>query len=139
MSGEDTRDGAQQDFPIERQRPVVNVLHIHFHPSLEIDVVAAGDGPQAGEPGTHTEAAALPALVVVDLAWNGGARAHQGHVTAQHVPQLRPFVDGELAQVAAEEREARVARDLEDASSRVLRWATAACRASAFSHMERNL
>src|SRR5580698_6114078 len=38
-------NGAQDDFPIERQRPIINVLHIQAHPRLEVQIVAAADRP----------------------------------------------------------------------------------------------
>src|ERR1035438_3825057 len=41
VAGKYAGDGLQQDLPIERQRPIVDVLHVQFHPSIEIDVVAA--------------------------------------------------------------------------------------------------
>src|SRR5438876_4761917 len=102
------RDGEEENLPVERQRPVVDVLHIQFHPGVEIEIVAAGYGPEAGEAGAHTQAAALPALVVLDLVGHGGARTYQGHIALQDVPKLRPFIDRKFAQIAADDGEARV-------------------------------
>jgi hypothetical protein len=41
VAGKHAGDGLQQDLPIERQRPIVDVLHVQLHPSVEIDVVTA--------------------------------------------------------------------------------------------------
>src|ERR1700739_1710687 len=86
------RNGAQQDLPIERERPVVDVFHVEPHPGLEIHRVAAGDGPQAGAAGAHAQPAPVPALILVDFLRDGGPRADQRHVALQNVPELRPFV-----------------------------------------------
>ena len=45
VAGEHAGDGLQQDLPIQRQRPVVDVLHVQLHPTIEIDVVPARNGP----------------------------------------------------------------------------------------------
>src|SRR5579872_312464 len=111
--GQYTGNGAHQNLPIERQRPIINVLHVHLHPRFEVDVVAAGDRPQAGEAGTHAQPAALPALVLLDFVRHGGPRPDHRHIAAQHVPQLRPLVDGEFTQIAADACQARIVRDLE--------------------------
>src|SRR5581483_7591076 len=66
-AGQHTRNGAHQNLPIESQRPIINVLHIHLHPGFEIELVAPGDCPQASEPGTHPQAPPLPALVLLDF------------------------------------------------------------------------
>src|SRR5689334_9047178 len=67
LSRKHARDGQQQYLPIERERPVVDVLHIHFHPRIEIQIVASGHGPQTGQAGTHAQPAALPALIMLHL------------------------------------------------------------------------
>src|SRR5437870_65633 len=48
-SGENSRNRAQQDFPVQSKRPVIDVLHVHLHPGFEVDIVAAGDRPQTRE------------------------------------------------------------------------------------------
>jgi len=40
MSGEHARDRQQQYLPIQAQRPIINVLHIHAHPGIEIELIA---------------------------------------------------------------------------------------------------
>src|ERR1019366_8886780 len=58
------RNGPQHDLPVESQRPRVDILHVHSHPGVKVDLIAAADHPQAGEPGTHPQAAALPSLIL---------------------------------------------------------------------------
>src|SRR5438270_13782162 len=113
VSGEDAWDGAQQNLPVEREGPVVDVLHVHLHPGFEIHVVAARNGPQTRETGAHAETPPLPREVTLHFVGDGGPRSYQRHVAAQDVPQLRPFVDGELSQIPADRGEARIAGDLE--------------------------
>src|SRR6185295_8417057 len=57
-------NGPQKNLPIERQRPVVNVLHVELHPCLKIDVVPAAHCPQARQARAHTQPPALPALIL---------------------------------------------------------------------------
>src|SRR5437879_915287 len=39
--------GAKNNFPIERERPRIDVLHVQFHPGLKVHRVAPADRPQA--------------------------------------------------------------------------------------------
>src|SRR5262249_31595446 len=112
-AGEHPRNGSQQDLPVERERPVVDVLHVHLHPGIEVELVAAGYGPESGQTRAHTQPPPLPSLVVFDLAGDRGPRAHQRHIAAQHVPQLRPFVDRELPQPSAKPGPPWIAGNLE--------------------------
>src|SRR4026208_1459778 len=40
----------QQNLPVEDQRPVVDILHVQFHPCFEVYAVPARERPQACEP-----------------------------------------------------------------------------------------
>src|SRR5512140_1927653 len=71
---------SQNDFPVQSERPVVDVFHIEFHPGLEVDLVAPADGPQARQSGPHPEPPALPPLILFHLGRNGGTGTHQRHV-----------------------------------------------------------
>src|SRR5437879_12232133 len=59
---QNVRYRSQDDFPVECEGPVVDVLHVHFHPGFEVQMIAPGDGPEAGKPWAQAEAPALPAL-----------------------------------------------------------------------------
>src|SRR5260221_315449 len=82
MADQQSGNRQQQDVPIQAQRPIIDVLHVHAHPGLEIEVVASGQSPQAGQSRAHPQAAALPLFVLLHFIGNGGARAHQRHVAA---------------------------------------------------------
>src|ERR1017187_5914279 len=58
-AGEDDGEGAGENFQVEPEGPVVDVLEVEFHPLVEADLVAAADLPDAGEAGLHGEAAAM--------------------------------------------------------------------------------
>src|SRR5664280_1762689 len=82
-------DGADQDFQIEPQRPVVNVFEVEAHPLLEIGyLVASADLPEAGEAGLDAEAAAMGEIFeTLHLVHRQRARTHQAHFGAEHVEQ----------------------------------------------------
>jgi len=64
---EHRRDRPQDDLDVAPERPAVDVLEVELHPLVEVDLAAAAHLPGAGDPGPHREAAALPALVLIDL------------------------------------------------------------------------
>jgi hypothetical protein len=92
---------------------VIDVLHIEVHPLLEGDLAPAAHLPHAGDPRAHREAAALPRLVLRDLARDRRPRADDGHLAAQHVDELRQLVDAELAHEPADRGDPRIVLDLE--------------------------
>src|SRR5260370_15863066 len=98
FAGENARNSQQQNFPIEAKRPGIDILHVHFHPLFEIHIVAAGQRPEAGEPGPHAQPSSLPTLILFHLVRDRRTRAHQRHVAFEHVPQLRPLINGEFPQ-----------------------------------------
>src|SRR5882672_1246447 len=55
-SGQYGGDGLQKDLHVQSQSPVVDVREVQLHPLVEVDVVAAGDLPQAGEAGADAQA-----------------------------------------------------------------------------------
>src|ERR1019366_7284286 len=77
----DGGNGFGQDFDIEAERPLVDVLHIQLHPLVEVDGAAPVDLPQAGDARADAEAAAVPVLIeslVITLGKRPGA--HQAHI-----------------------------------------------------------
>src|SRR5262245_37808291 len=91
--GENHRDGLQDEVDVVLERPVIDVLHVEVHPLFEADLVAAADLPDARQAGAHREAAPLPGFVLGDLGRERRARAHDAHVSAEHVDELRQLVD----------------------------------------------
>src|SRR5260370_1269014 len=85
-AGQHPGNGLQQNLPVQRQRPVVDVLHVHFHPGLEIHVVPPRDGPQTREPRAPAQPPPLPTLVLLHLPRHRETRPHTPHIPAQHLP-----------------------------------------------------
>ena len=112
--GQHGRYGAHQDLHVEPQRPTVDVLHVEPHPLLEAQGRAAADLPQTGDARSDAQPPAVPVMVEpLVIPQRQRPRAHQAHVTAQHVDQLGQLVQAGFAQPAAQPRDARVAADLE--------------------------
>ena len=109
-------DGADQDFQIEPQRPVVNVFKVKTHPVLEIgNLIAAADLPEAGEAGLDAQAAAVGQIFkTFHLVHRQRARTDQAHFGAEHVVELRQLVEAVFAEEFSDWRDARVVGDLED-------------------------
>ena len=64
-------------------------------------------------PGQHEVALLVPLLEPVEVAHGQRARAHQRHLAADHVDQLRQLVEREAAQEAPDPGHPRVLADLE--------------------------
>ena len=92
-------DGADQDFQIEPQRPVVNVFEVKPHPVLEIgNLIAAADLPETGQPGLDAEAAAVGQIFkTLHFVHRQRARTDQAHFGAEHVVKLRQLVEAVFA------------------------------------------
>src|ERR1017187_10620677 len=97
-AGQDDGHGAGEDFEVEPEGPVVDILEVEFHPLVEADLVAAADLPDAGEAGLHGEAAAMPRIVVLDLAGDGRTGTNEAHVPAENIPELGKLVNAGAAQ-----------------------------------------
>jgi len=62
-STQDCRDGLGKDFQIEPQRPMINIVHIQFHPLVKPDRASAVDLPEARNARPNAEATAVPRQV----------------------------------------------------------------------------
>jgi hypothetical protein len=67
-SGNNRRDGFEQDLEIEPEVLALNVLHIQLDLFLKIDFAASKNLPEASQAGRGCEAAAVGWLVEGDLA-----------------------------------------------------------------------
>ena len=114
-AGKHNRHGAEEDFQIEPEGPVIDVLEIEPDPFAEIgDMIAATDLPQAREARFDAEAAAMREIIEApDLIDRQRTRANQAHFTAQHVVELRQFIEAFLAQPFANRCATRVVAQLE--------------------------
>src|SRR5260370_7845384 len=63
-AGQHPGNGLQQNLPVQRQRPVVDVLHVHLHPGLEIHLLPPRDAPQTPHPRPHPPPPPLPTLLL---------------------------------------------------------------------------
>src|SRR5208282_6138249 len=78
-------------------------------------MVAAADLPQAGYSGRRLQAAQMPRLIKLELVGQGGARADEAHLAANHIEELRQFIDAEAAEQPADGSYALVVGELEHA------------------------
>src|SRR5689334_1253752 len=81
---------------------------------MEAHIVAAFESPEAGESGTHAKPAALPGLIFLDFFGQRRACLYKEPVSSQNVPELRHFIQAELAQPTADRRAAWIIGHLED-------------------------
>ena len=85
-----------------------------MHVEFERRTVARRDLPQAGNAGFHVEAPELVKFVMVDLVDRMRPRSDQAHLAAQHVPELREFVEAVAADETSDASDSGVAVDLEN-------------------------
>mgnify|MGYP003694496391 CR=1 FL=1 len=108
------RNRLRENLQIERQGPVVDVLHVRTDPLVELRL-ATVDLPEASDARLHAEAPPVPACIdAIDVAHRQRARADEAHVAHEHVRELRQLVEAQAAEQATEAGAARVFLDLED-------------------------
>src|SRR5215813_2580631 len=111
----DCRNGPQHNRHVETQRPAIDVLQIQMHPLLEGKIAAAGNLPEASQPGLHTEATLLPGLFHPNrIANRQRARANDAHIAQQDIDQLRQLIDARAPQPLPDSSNSRVVLDFED-------------------------
>ena len=100
------QDGEPHDLEIERQRPVLDVVQVELDALFERRVAApAVHLRPAGDAGLDLVPQHVLRDAVLELFDEErplGPRADDGHVAAQHVPELRQLVEVEPAQPAAD-------------------------------------
>ncbi len=75
----------------------------------QVGLPPVGDRGQVGEPRPHAQDVAEFRLEQAHVAGQLGARAHEAHLAAEHVEELRQLVELAVAQPAADRRHPRVA------------------------------
>src|SRR5262249_21943244 len=112
VDAEGVPEGLQQDLQIEAETPALDVVEVVLDPLLDRRVAApAVDLRPAGDPGLHLVAehvAGHAATEFLDEARALGPRADQAHLTAQHVDELRQFVEAGPPQKYAQGGAARI-------------------------------
>src|SRR3990172_3046764 len=100
---------------------MIDVIEVHPDPLIEIThPVAATHLPQACDPWSNAELAALPRLILFPLLGTGGPRANQTHISIEHTPHLRELIEAVLAQEASERRDPGVIPHLENGAGHLV-------------------
>src|SRR6266446_3775860 len=103
-----------QDAYVEGQSPVLDIGEIEMHVEIERWTVARGDLPESGHPRLHVQAPVVVEFVAADFVHRVRPRPHQAHLPAQHIPELREFVEAVAADESAETGDPGVIPQLED-------------------------
>ena len=106
-------DRERHDLQVRDGATLGDVLEITSNHAVEVGVVAIGHLPPAGDPGLDGQALQVEFRVLRDLVGQRRARADDGHLTQEHVEELRELVDGVLADEPADLGDARVVLHLE--------------------------
>src|SRR5690348_17161060 len=109
------RNRAPENFDVEPERPVVDVLEIEADPILEIlHVVPSAYLPETGQARPHAQATAMREVVeAFHFVNRQRPRTNEAHLAAKHVEELREFIDAELAQNFPEGRDPGILGHLE--------------------------
>src|SRR5205807_564652 len=79
LSSPHYRQRLQDDFEVQQQRPVFDVVQIHSHHLVKSQTVAPGNLPQPSDAWFHVEPLAMPQLVAFDFVRDGRAWADDAH------------------------------------------------------------
>src|SRR6202049_759519 len=113
-SVEHSRKRLPQHHEVHHYRPVLDVEQVKPHRFLPREFGAATDLPEPGHPRLEQHPPARVVAVLFHLAWQGRPRTDQGHLPAQHVPELRQLVQRMAPYSAPRRRHPRVLADLEE-------------------------
>src|SRR5262249_5283971 len=109
------RQGRNENVEIEPKGSVADVKTILGALDSEIAVAARGDLPESGETRWHRYSKRLKfAIECIHVIGRERARAHEAHVSPDHIPQLRQFIQTGASQKGADMRQdSRITRQLE--------------------------
>src|SRR5207249_1042141 len=115
LSARHDRQGAPENFEIEEQGPVPDVLGIQSHHLFEIhDITAPAHLPQPGNARLDSQASEVTVLIVREIALEKRPRAHQRHLADQDVPQLRQLIEAPAPQQLSQSSHPRIVGNLEE-------------------------
>src|SRR6267143_424383 len=114
FSRQDRRNGLQQNPAVEQQAPFFDIGKIQHHANFKGRIRAGHDLPKPGDTGFHVEAPAIFGTVASTVLYRVRARANQGHVAFQDVPQLWQFVETVFAKKPAKASDTRIIGDLKE-------------------------
>lgn len=109
-------DRERHDLQVGDHTAAGDVLKVATDHAVEVGIVAVRHLPPAGDPGLHSQALQVVLGVLRHLVGQRRTRAHNGHLSQEHVEELRELVDGVLADEPADLRYARVVLHLEHGS-----------------------
>src|SRR3954447_7738971 len=92
-SGEDDPDGPYEDDEVERRRPALDVVQVELHAFLPARLLAAGDLPEAGQPGLGQVAPLVHVVEQVCLFEQHRPRTDHRHRAGEDVDELRKLVE----------------------------------------------
>ena len=93
-SPQNHRNSLSQDFKVEPQGPLVNVLHVEFHPFFKRGIASPVDLPETGDARADAEAAAMPVLVkTVAVPNRKRSRSHEAHLSLQNIKELWQLIN----------------------------------------------
>src|SRR4029077_1419488 len=90
------------------------IKEVELHPAIELQAAAPLEGPEAGQPRSHPQAATLPGLVVFHFRGQRRSWSHQGHVSAQNIPELRELIQAQHSHPMPYDRAPGVVLHFED-------------------------
>src|SRR5205807_3758964 len=105
---EDDRNCSREQLDVAPKRPVGDVEVVQRHHFGEGDLASSEHLPEPCDPGSESEATAVPSDDVLVLIEDQRAWADQAHLVAEHVEQLRQLVQRPRAQESAERRDSGV-------------------------------
>src|SRR5690606_7311034 len=85
-------DGNKQNFEVKPKTEVVDIPDVVFEFLCPADGISAVHLSPAGDAWSHVMAARLFSRVEGDVFQEQGAWSHERHVAAEHVDQLRDFI-----------------------------------------------
>ena len=112
MSFDDHADGFDEQAQVHGQRPVFDVVGVEADFFFKVKVGAAGGLTQARDAGLDGQQEFVMFLVFFYLFGQVWSRANEAHVTTQHIPKLRQFIDIPAAYEMADASDAGVVFDL---------------------------
>lgn len=104
---------SEHDLQISEQAAMLNIINIQLHHIHKSHMIAPAHLPQAGTTRFDQQALLIVIGVLLVFAWQTRTWADQAHRTIQDVPQLRQFIDGDLANDLTHFRHPRIVFHLE--------------------------
>ena len=104
----DCTERFQKNLAVEPERPASDVFLVQGNPLRKSEVIAPTDLPQASETWAHCGVLRPCIAIEVALAFHARARAHETHVTSQHVPVLGLLIQTEPPNEFPDRDDARV-------------------------------